>query len=281
MPKLLTPDEANSHEKFLLYGEPKTGKTFAALTAPDPIYAISVGNIDELTTAFGKDFKDKYPSKIIYHDVAEESFGVRGNFDAAVGFDAVCDLLDTALAMDADPEDPFTFSTLVIDNATVLNNFAMFKSMEINYDDANMKSNTALHRLREANIVIPGDNDYMSQMSLMMQFVQWLFRLNKHVVLIAHEWKEEHTDRKTKTKTINAVKPLFTGKHRTDVPGLFSNVWRFQRQGQFFEALTMPKEKPYDIIAGTRIGGVLRSPYRDVNLTEAIAALQKEARRTP
>jgi len=114
MPSLLTPDLIGDSEKFLFYGEPKTGKTFAALTAPDPIYAISVGNIDELETAFGKDFKDKHPGKIIYHDVAEETFGKQGEWSGAVGFDNVCDLLDAALEADADPNDetPYAFRIL-------------------------------------------------------------------------------------------------------------------------------------------------------------------------
>lgn len=276
-PQLLTSDVVGMYEKFLFYGEPKTGKTFAALTAPDPIYVISVGNVNEIKTRFSRDFREKHPEKEIYFDVAEESMDERGQFDEAVGFDNVCDLLDRALDLDADPDEDFSFNSLVIDNATVLGNYAMNKSMEVNYDSAKGKSKTALSKLRESNIVIPGDNDWMSQMSLMGQFVSWLFRLKKHVVLVAHEWHETTTDRASHQTIITAAKPLFTGKQRTDIPALFDNLWRFQRNAQFFEARTIGTDQPFSITAGTRVGGVLPSPYRDVNLTNAIRELQEAA----
>lgn len=273
-PTHLTSEVVGRFEKFLIYGEPGTGKTFTAGTAPGPIYAISVGNLNEIKTLLGPTFKAVMPDQQIYYDVAEESMGDRGVFDEAVGFDHVCDLLDEAVRLDKDPTEDFSFETLIIDNATVLGNYAMNKAMEVGYQTANSKSKTALAKLRKLNIVTPADNDWMSQMSLMGQFVNWLFRLKKHVVLIAHEWHETTTDRVSHTAKITSAKPLFTGKQRTEIPGLFDNVWRMDRNGQFFEARTEASSHPFPLTAKTRIGGVLDADYRNPNLSEAIAKLQ-------
>lgn len=279
MPELLAPKDAARAEKFLFYGEPKTGKTFAAGTAPDPIWVIAVGNIDELMTYFSPDFVKPYGDKQIFHDVVEESEEWKDS--GSEGFDNLTKILNTGLARAEDPDDPFNFSTLVIDNATQIGNFAMYKAMEVNFGITSNKEFTALKRLRDNDIVIPGDNDWKSQMSLMGQFVNFLFRLKKHVVLITHEWKEETVDRKTKRRVINAVKPLFTGKQRTDIPGLFSNVWRFESTGQFFEAQTVggTHKDNYSVIAGTRMGGILPKHYRNVNIEEAIEKLQEAAQK--
>lgn len=277
MPKLLDASILEDNEKFLFYGEPKTGKTFAALTAPDPIWAIAIGNTDELTTRFSKEFKAKYPNKEIYFDVVEEDEDwVEG---APEGYDRFVETLNRGIALDEDPEEDFSFRTLVVDNATQLGNFAMYKAMMVNYDDARSKNKTALNKLRTMGIIIPADNDWMSQMSLMGQTVSFLFRMKKNIVLIAHEWQDKTTDRATHSEKIQAVKPLFTGKQRTEIPGLFSNVWRFEKTGQFFEARTVGTDNPMSIVAGTRIGGVLPERYRDVDLEEAIGKLHAEARR--
>lgn len=278
MPELLTPDIIGKNEHFLIYGEPGTGKTFCALTAPGPIYVIAPGNTNEMKTAFSKDFREKVGDKEIYFDVAEEKTGDRGQFtDNPTGFDNVCDLLDAALEKDADPDDPFTFKTLVIDNATTLGEFAMNKAIAVEYGLAGGKDKTALVKLRKHGIVKPADSDYGSQQSLIRQFVTHLSRLDKHIVFIAHEWRQTSVDRATREATISDVKPLFYGKQRTEIPGLFDNVWRMQIQSGFFEAQTVGQDSPYPITGKTRMGGVLKKKWRNPNLTEAIEKLQAAA----
>src|SRR5690606_24605462 len=123
--------------------------------------------------------------------------------------------------------------TIVIENVTTLIETQMNKAMEINYYSGNTGSSDkkALSKLRQHNIRQPADNDWMSSMSLMDQFVSWLFKLPFNVILVAHEYLVETTDRTTKNKRIHAILPNFIGKQRTDMPRMFDNVWRTTVEG--------------------------------------------------
>jgi hypothetical protein len=275
MPQKLGDEVVGMREKFLLYGAPGTGKTFAAGTAPRPYFLIA-GPPNEVKTLRAPQFLDRYSNQEIYYDFIIEETGKRGVFEEAKAFDRACDLLDDALTRDADEDDDFSFETLVVDNATVLLSYQMHKAMEFN-STRQKSGKTTLKNLQMDNILIPADNDYMSQMSLMNQFVDWLFKIDKHVVLIAHEYMETSFDRKTRQTSIHAIKPLFTGKQRTEIPRAFDNVWRFEVSGSgrstLYEAQTAGSNEP-TILAKTRFGGVLRQKERDVNLTEIIQQFQ-------
>ncbi len=101
-PQPISPDILDSNEKLLLYGHAKTGKTFLALTAPEPIYFMSIGTSNEAKTYFSKQFQEKHGKKEIHLDVIpKDETGKRGRFKKATGFDAACDALDIALELDA------------------------------------------------------------------------------------------------------------------------------------------------------------------------------------
>jgi hypothetical protein len=131
--------------------------------------------------------------------------------------------------------------------------------------------------------LLVGDNDYGAEQSLVFKFINWVFELDKHVCFITHEWVETKTNRATRETSVVARKPLFTGKHRTDIPMMFDNLWRFQVVGgeraRQFEAQTVGDEV---IDAKTRYGGVLPPIIRDVNFEEVINRFksyrQKEAK---
>lgn len=280
MPQLATAETiVGKHEKFLLYGLPKTGKTLAALTAPSPVYCVLLGGANEIKCMFSKHFREKYPDQEIYFDVATEEYDEHGRFKEAKAFDIACDQLSAALAKDADPDDPLSFETVVVDSATQLIDFQMNKSIEVSRSivmggSGNIEK-TAIARYETEGILIPGDNDYLGAQSLNRKFMSWLFRLNKHVVVVCHEWQKTATDRRTKKDTLLAMRPLFYGKDRTDIPAVFDNVWRFRKDGQFYEAYTESDGDRF--IAGTRMGGVIDPIYRNVNLTDAITQLQEAA----
>lgn len=275
MPKLVDSSIIGDREKILIYGQPGSGKTFTALTGPPPTYAIVFGGPNELKTAQSIDFRTKYPELEgqIYYDATVEPQGDRGHFTEAQAFDQACDLLDEAL--EAERKGDFTFETLVIDSATGLRKFAMNKAMEVNYEGSKNKAKTALKRLRDHNIIIPGDNDYMSEMSLTEQFIEWIYGLDKHVVVVTHEYRESSFNRASRQTTVESVKPLFTGKHREFIPNVFDNVWRFtptqEKRGICGVAQTVGDDKIY---AKTRMGGVLRNMERDPNLRDIISRFQ-------
>lgn len=275
MPVLLTPELVGTREKFLLYGEPGTGKTRAGLTAPGPIYFLAIGAPNEAKTFFSPDFRKQFPNQKVYIDVAEESIDERGQFDAAIGFDSACDLLDEALEQDRKGD--LHFETVLVDNATVLSEFQLNKVFEISEIDAKDKSKTSLRKLRDHGIYTPADYDWGGAQSLMGKFVSWLFKLDKHIVFVAHEHQDTTTDRATHTQLIQAVKPLFIGKQRNQIANMFDNVWRFTKNGQFYEARTVAADRPFSVIAKTRVGGVLDQDFRNVDLEWAIQQLQEAA----
>ena len=265
-------------EKILLYGLGGAGKTFTALTAPGPIYCIVFGGPNELKTGMSKDFKDKYPKQEIYYDFAVEPLGERGHFKEASAYDHACDLLDDAL--EQEEKGDFTFKTLVIDSASGLRSYAMNKAMEVNFHRASSGTQkTALARLRQENIIIPGDNDYMSEMSLTTQFMDWVFRLDKHLVVVTHEWQQKKFDRATRETTVSWRCPLFTGKNRESIPNLFDNVWHVEpiQKGRGIVA-QLETVGSADTYGKTRMGGVLAPVIRDPNLADIITKMQESVK---
>jgi hypothetical protein len=271
MPQLITDDIIGQYEKFLFYGPPGSGKTFASLTGPPPTYSIVFGGANELKTARSIDFRNKYPELEgqLYFDAVEEELGERGHFVSATAYDKAGDLISDAL--EAEERGDFEFNTLVIDSATGLRRFAMNKAMEVNYERSKKKSDTALQRFRDANIIIPGDNDYMSEMSLTMQLMEWVFNLDKNVIVVTHQHIAKKFNRGTRENIISAINPLFTGNHREFIPAIFDNVWFFQPvfsgKSCIGEAQTVGDDTRY---AKTRLGGVLPQKLRDVNVRSVI-----------
>lgn len=271
MPHPIDDTIVGQYEKFLFYGAPGSGKTFSALTGPPPTYCIVFGGANELKTARSLDFRNKYPELEgqLFFDHTVEPTGDRGHFTEATAYDQACDLLDEALNLEKKGD--FQFETLVIDSATGLRRFAMNKAMEVNYETSKSKEKTALAKYRAHNIIIPGDNDYMSEMSLTMQFIDWIFRLDKNVVVVTHEHQTKKFNRASREVHVQGIKPLFTGNHREYLPAIFDNVWHFTPvqagRGIQGEARTVGNDVVY---AKTRMGGVLSAEERDVNLRSII-----------
>jgi len=99
MPEPLTSSIIGEREKFLLYGAPKRGKTFCALTAPGPIYFLAIGGPNEAKTYFSKQFQEKHGKKEILIDAALENVDKHGRCKTPVGFDHACNLLDETLEL--------------------------------------------------------------------------------------------------------------------------------------------------------------------------------------
>lgn len=272
MPRLIDNSIIGEYEKLLFYGPPGSGKTFSSLTGPPPTYSIVFGGANELKTARSLDFRNKYPELEgqLFFDQVSEELGPRGHFIDATAYDKAGDLISDAL--DAEEKGDFQFNTLVIDSATGLRRYAMNKAMEVNYHRAGNKGNTALKRLRDSNIIIPGDNDYMSEMSLTMQLMEWVFNLSKVVVVVTHEYQTKKYDRAKGESFVSGRMPLFTGNHREYMPAIFDNVWHFSPvptgRSIISRVQTVGDDTTY---AKTRMGGVLAQYERDVNIRSIIA----------
>ncbi len=279
MPILLTDDIIGKWEKFLLYGGFGTGKTFTAGTMPGQILFIIFGGENELKTLRSKHFKEKHPEKegMISYEFVKESLGKRGTFTSADAYDWACDKLDEAL--EAERKGDYKFDSLVVDAATGLRKYGMNKAIELTYDLAQSKDKTALKRLRDSGVIVPQDQDWGMEQSLTDKFLNWCYELEKHLCLVTHEWRVEKHNRGTRETTLTGVSPLFTGKHRQEIPQMFDNVWRMTVEGaersRIFTAQTVGDEI-HD--AKTRLGGIVDIHWRDPNLEEAINKFQAYAK---
>ncbi len=308
MPQLLDDSILGQQEKFLIYGHPKVGKSYLSGTLPSPVYHLVIGPPNELKCLRSPDFRSIYPDSVHYFDFALEEYGKRGIFVEANAFDVACDLMDAALDLDRMTPDehkhilqmieknaknieirkemnleqatidsikdkgstPFHFESIVIDNVTTLMEVQMNKAIEVGDIRAKDKSKS-LELLRKENIMIPADNDYMSAMALMDNFVNWFFKIPKHGCMIAHVHEVMKQDRSGHSEILQKQRPLFYGKQRTRIPRAFDNVWYCDiTGGNLFETLTVGDNIT---IAGTRTGGVIKDKLRDANLEECIKLL--------
>lgn len=278
-PQKLTGEVVGENEKILLYGESGAGKTHAGGTMPAPVYFICIGGENELKTLRGRNFVEANPEKAdqIYYDSVEEPKSSRGRFDEADAFDLAGDMIDEAL--EADRKGDIHFESIVVDNVTSLRSVQMNKAIEFNYYRTQDKDKTAFRRLFDENILVPGDNDWQSQMSLMKQFMSWMFDIDKHVLVTAHEWTQTKTNRQDHSKTIQARRPHFTGNNRTEIPLMFDNVWWLHTEGGGRSQVRAVQTVECDItLAKTRVGGAFGSEVRDPDMERMIRRMQEDAR---
>lgn len=272
----LTPDLLlGQNEQILLYGEPGVGKTELALTAPGPIYYLCIGPENELKTRYSKHFltraNGKHKDKKIYFDSVRETRGKRGEFtDNPTGLDEAGDKLDLALGKfeSGEVEKP---ETIVIDNATVLEEYQMNKAMVAGYETAENKDKTALKKMRDYGIIKPGDGDYGGAQSLMSKWMSWIMGLDYNLIVIAHEYKEYVQKKGTREREIVGIYPLFVGQQRISIARSFDNVWQLSISGAGRGQLFHTRTTGSDIyVAKTRVGGIFNEIETNLDLSECI-----------
>lgn len=275
-PEPISPAIIGEREKFLLYGDPGMGKTFCALTLPEPIYFLAIGGPNEAKTYYSEQFQKKHGKKEILLDFVGEKI-IKGRVEAPSAFDDACIKLDEALELDQARTQEF--ASIVVDNATALSEFQMNKVIEIGHTSRNpeAKGFSTYEKFMKHGILTPFDAEWGASQSLMQKFVSWIFSLDKHVALVGHEYDVTVPNRATQGESLIGVKPLFIGKQRDRIANMFDNVWRFTKQGQLYIARTMPQDKPFTVIAKTRVGGVVDHDYIDPDLSDTIKQFQKYA----
>jgi len=282
IPVPLTSAIIGNREKWLLYSPPKRGKTYCALTAPDPLLFLAIGGNNEAKTYFSKQFQEKHGKKDIVIQAAIEEVDSKGRCINPVGFDHACNLLDAALELDDRGKMETKtggFDTLIVDNATVLEEYQMNKVIYISdlNRSVNAKGDSTYEKFKESGILKPSDTDWGAAQSLMQNWYSWLFKLDKNIIFVAHEYEVTRADRATQTTNVVGIQPLFVGKQRTRIANAFDNVWHCYKQGQMYYARTVPVDKPIDIIAGTRLGGIVPNDYQNPDLSKTIAKFKAHA----
>lgn len=284
-PQELNPDILGTREKILLYGAPKTGKTFLALTAIGlgPMYFLAIGGDNELKTRYSQEFLDKYPRDFehpIFHDVVAEDRKDSWEIpDNPTGLDRVKERLDGFHAWEQ--REGIGIQTVVVDNATTLEELQMNKALAAEYDLAGNKMKAALKTEREWGIRRPHDSTWGAAQSLMDKFANYIFELPYHVIFVAHERLEWEQKPNTRERILVSILPEFVGKQRTLIPRAFDSVWRMTAEGGGRNVqYTAQTVKDNIVLAGTRVGGVLKPTERNLDLTNVIERFRKYSKQT-
>jgi hypothetical protein len=256
-PTQISPAIIGEHERFILYGKPKVGKTFCALTLPPPIYFLTFVDASEAKVFYSKSFQAKV--KLRPEDLL---------IDVATSSQHAKDLANKAMEDDASGKGP-QFNSIVVDSASELIEFQLESAMGL-VDSV----------LKDKDVSNPHKGEWGQAQNIMRIFVSELYAVPKHLAFVAHEY-EIQAPGPGQTSVVVAVTPWFIGKQRTDMGRKFDNVWRFTRDGSGMyaartEAGTDPKGG-YAITAGSRIDGVVPRDYSNPNLTDAIKKFRAHA----
>jgi hypothetical protein len=257
-PTPISPAIIGEQERFLLYGKPKVGKTFLALTLPPPIYFLTFGDAGEAKVFYSKPFQAKFGDRLKAEDL---------QIDVATTSQHAKDLATAALEAD-EKGTGFQFNSIIIDSVSELIEYQL---------------DTVMNRI---DMVIPdkdADNPHKGEwgkaQNIMRTFVSEVYAVPKHLAMVAHEY-ETMAPGPQQTSVVSAVSPWFIGKQRTDMGRKFDNVWRITREGDMVSARTDGGHYPrggYDITAGSRIGGVISKDFDNPDLTKAIKIFREHA----
>lgn len=201
--------------QIVLYGPPKSGKTFGALTFPRPV----VFDFDKgIATARNRDFVEKYGLRSIeYETFYEKNVAPTGVARAHNAFDDACRYFDFWMR----PENKDKFDTFVVDSMTSLSNAAANKAMILLGTNAfSGVSSKTYNEAMKTGLVFPKLQDYGAERSMTEQFVRMMKDSGKNVVLICHESVEMDDD-----GHIVKRMPLLTGKSKQEIPMMFDEVY--------------------------------------------------------
>lgn len=235
----------NQHVKALVHGPSKSGKTFGAGTWPRPNFMDFDSGI---ATLVGADFINKhgYRSGIIYEQFTERNRNTAGVVITPNAFDDACKYFDEWMK----PGKRDQFDTWVIDTATTMSEAAQAKGIWLlGGQIKGAKSETQSESIKH-NLVVPKQQDYAAERSMVEQFVSMVKDADKHILLLCHQ-KEVTTD----AGGLIAVVPLLTGKGVESVCLMFDDIWalKTKRTAKGIERSLVTQTDGF-LKVGTRLG---------------------------
>lgn len=263
-------------ERILLYGPSGVGKSFTAGTAPEPQWWLTPGGKNEAKTIFSPDFIKKHGKKEAFITSVTED-RKKGQFlDNPNGYDRCCHAVDSFL--DWNEQKGAGVQTIIVDNATILEEFMMNKAIMAEYHMAGTTSKTVLAQERAYGIRKPHDSTYGGAQSLMDQWINWLRELPFHLVFIAHHYEVSEQISGTRERRVVSVRPLFVGQQRISVPNKFDNVWYGKVSGGGRSRVYGFQTQRNEIIeARSRVSLLDALQERDVDISEFITRAKEHA----
>lgn len=245
--------------RALVYGRFKTGKTEGAATMPRPNFI----SFDQgMATVASPGFRLRHPSvklsEIIYQDFYETKRDKNGIITAHEAFDHACIYFDAwQNPKGAEWKNPYTgevvkcssdaFDTWVLDSGTTLSQAAMNKGVMVMGD---MKLSQTYSTGKAKGLIVPKQQDFGAERSMLEQFIRMLYDSGKHVIILAHE-KEIYND----AGAITEIVPLFTGQSVERVSLMFDEVLRLRMRKQGTEMKRELQAQTDGIVkCGTRSG---------------------------
>lgn len=204
--------------KLLVIGPYKSGKTAGALTFPRP----NVMDFDHgVKVARNPWWVAKYGKRSIeYQEFSEKNKTPQGVVTSHNAFDDACRYFDEWMK----PGKRDQFDTWVIDSMTTLSDFASNKAIVLLGGTSFGKPLSFTHdQAKKTGLVVPKQQDFGAERSMVEQFTDMLLDSNKHVVFIAHESPiYDNSD------NIIGYGPMLTGKSKETVPLKFDEVYHLQ-----------------------------------------------------
>lgn len=270
-PKLGIPSSIlGEYEHILLVGRGGSGKTFTAGTAPEPQWWLTPGGANETKTLLSPDFIKKHGRKEFHYTEIFEA-RVKGQMvDNPPGYDLCCDAVDKFLEWNY--AKGIGVKTIIVDNATRIEEFMMNKAIYAEFMLAGNKEKTVLTQERKLGIRKPHDSTFGGAQSFMDRFANWLLELPFHVIFVAHTYETYTSDEQRGKKQLVSIQPLFVGQQRINIPNKFDNVWYSTTMGGGrSQTWGIQPQRDEVVDAKTRVGGILDPTYeRDPDITNII-----------
>lgn len=245
MPKL-SEYNLSAAQTYLVYGDSKGGKTFGAGTFPRPNF-IDFDN--GIRTLQGADFIKRHGWRpdVMFEQFDEKSYTKQGVVDVPDAFDGACRYFDKCMQRPIVDE----FDTWVVDTGTSLVNAAMNKSVYLLGGTGFVGAKSKTHEeAKKYGLLLPKQQDFGGERSMVEQFVQMVKDSGKHVVFLCHE-KEFYNDEGVITK----ITPLLTGKSVAAVSATFDELYRLttKKIGPEMTRVLLTQSNGV-FMAGSRIG---------------------------
>jgi hypothetical protein len=213
--------------EVLIYGPPGSCKTMLWSTFPPPFRVIDADyGLKTLRWAFkaGKSALHCMGEHCIqaYRPVEPDAYPINPQ-----AFDKMCDMI----AYWFSPEQVDKWQTLVIDSATEVNMWAIYKALHLNgllpdVKHALSKSDSVNEQAK--TLLLTGQQDYKSAQGLFMGALTDIrvdcAKFNKNLVLVCHEWVESEEDREGRM-IVSRYEPWLIGQLRTRVAKDFDDIW--------------------------------------------------------